>query len=273
MNKAANRYLKVALIASAMSMLSASAYAHRTWLLPSATVLSGKDQWVTVDAAVSNDLFYFEHNPLQLDNLSVVAPDGSSVAVENMAKGKYRNTFDVKIEQPGTYKIMVLNQGVFANYKLDGQNKRWRGKPEQIKTDIPANATDVKISEIQGRIETFVTSGKPSDGVLKPTGVGLEMVPVTHPNNLIAGEKATFRLLLDGQPAVGQSIEIVPGGIRYRDKLNDIKATTDESGTFSVTWPGPGMYWMNSSIQDNKSKIENAARRASYTTTIEVLAP
>ena len=99
------------------------------------------------------------------------------------------------------------------------------------------------------------------------------MVPVTHPNNLIAGEKATFRLLLDGQPAAGQSIEIVPGGIRYRDKLNDMKATTDESGTFSVTWPSPGMYWMNSSIQDNKSKIENATRRAGYTTTIEVLAP
>ncbi len=168
---------------------------------------------------------------------------------------------------------MVLNQGVFASYKLDGQTKRWRGKPEQIKTDIPADATDVKISEVQGRIETFVTSGKPSDGVLKPTGVGLEMVPVTHPNNLIAGEKATFRLLLDGQPAAGQSIEIVPGGIRYRDKLNEMKATTDESGTFSVTWPAPGMYWMNASVQDNKSKIENAARRASYTTTIEVLAP
>ena len=57
----------------------------------------------------------------------------------------------------------MLNQGVFANYKLDGQTKRWRGKPEQIKTDIPANATDVKISEVQGRIETFVTSGKPSE--------------------------------------------------------------------------------------------------------------
>ena len=66
-------------------------------------MLSGKEQWVTVDAAVSNDLFYFEHNPLQLDNLSVVAPDGSSVAPENMAKGTYRNTFDVKIGQPGTY--------------------------------------------------------------------------------------------------------------------------------------------------------------------------
>jgi uncharacterized GH25 family protein len=267
------RYLTFALVVWTTSILSVPAHAHRLWLLPSATVLSGNDQWVTVDAAVSNDLFYFEHNPLQLDNLTIVAPDASSVTPENMAKGKYRNTFDVKIEKPGTYKIVVLNRGVFASYKLDGQPKRWRGKPEQIRNEIPASATDVKISEIQGRVETFVTSGKPSDDALKPTGVGLEMVPVTHPNNLIAGEKATFRLLLDGQPATGQSVEIVPGGIRYRDKLNDIRVTTDESGTFSVTWPNPGMYWMNASVQDNKSKIENAARRASYTTTVEVLAP
>ena len=92
-----------------------------------------------------------------------------------------------------------------------------------------------------------MTSGKPTTDTLKPTGTGLEMVPVTHPNNLVVGEKATFKLLLDGQPAAGLAVEIVPGGIRYRDKLNDSKATTDESGTFSVTWPGPGFYWMSAS--------------------------
>ena len=31
---------------------------------------------VTVDAAVSNDLFYFNHVPLKIDNLAIVAPDG-----------------------------------------------------------------------------------------------------------------------------------------------------------------------------------------------------
>jgi uncharacterized GH25 family protein len=266
-----NKYLKLALLASAISMVSVTAQAHRTWLLPSATVLSGADAWVTVDGAVSNDLFYFEHFPLQLDNLAVLAPDGTTVAAQNQSKGRYRSTFDVKLEQPGTYKMVVLNQGVFANYKLDGQNKRWRGKAEQVAAEIPTNATDVKISESQGRIEIFVTSGKPSSEALKPTGIGLEMVPVTHPNSLVAGEKATFRMVLDGQPAAGLPVEIVPGGIRYRDKLNDIKATTDESGTFSVTWPGPGMYWMNASVQDDKSKIKDAKRRAGYTTTVEVL--
>jgi uncharacterized GH25 family protein len=268
-----NRSLKVALLAIAVSTFSASAQAHRTWLLPSATVLSGKDLWVTVDAAVSNDLFYFEHHPLRLDGLSVQAPDGKAVKPEHVNTGRYRSTFDVKLDAPGTYKIAVLNQGVFARYKLDGQNKRWRGKPEQMKSEIPAGATDVKVSEIQGRIETFVTSGKPTAEGLKPTGTGLELVPVTHPNNLVAGEKATFRLVLDGQPAAGVAVEIVPGGIRYRDKLNDTKVTTDESGTFSYTWPGPGMYWMSASVQDDKSKIKDAQRRAGYTATLEVLPP
>lgn len=268
-----NRPLKVALLALAVSTFSATAQAHRTWLLPSATVLSGKDLWVTVDAAVSNDLFYFEHHPLRLDGLEVLAPDGTKLTPEHVNTGRYRSTFDIKLGGPGTYKIMVLNQGVFARYKLDGQNKRWRGKPEQMKSEIPANATDVKVSELQGRIETFVTSGKPTTDTFKPTGRGLELVPVTHPNNLVAGEKATFRLVLDGQPAAGLKVEIVPGGIRYRDKLNDTRVTTDESGTFSYTWPGPGMYWMSASVRDDNSRIKDARRRASYTATLEVLPP
>lgn len=266
------RTLKLTVLAlAATSMLSATAYAHRTWLLPSATILSGKEPWVTVDAAVSNDLFYFEHNPLQLDNLKIVAPDGTDGTAENQAKGKYRNTFDVKLSQTGTYKMMVVNNGAFASYKVDGQQKRARGSAEKIASEIPAGATDVRISEIQGRIEIFVTSGKPTDTVLKTTGTGLELVPVTHPNNLVVGEKATFRMTLDGQPAAGVEVAIVPGGIRYRDKLNDSKVTTDESGTFTFTYKEPGMYWMNASIQDDKSKIKDAKRRASYTTTVEVL--
>lgn len=265
------RSVTLSLLVGAVALMSASAEAHRTWLLPSATVLSTKDGWVTVDAAVSNDLFYFEHHPLQLDNLVVTAPDGKPVTPVNLFKGQFRNTFDVKLDQPGTYKMAVLNQGVFANYKLNGETKRWRGKAEQISSDIPAAATDVNVSEVQGRIEIFVTSGKPSDGNLKPTGTGLELLPVTHPNNLVAGEKATFRMVLDGQPAVGLAIELVPGGIRYRDKLNEIKLTTDESGSFSVTWPGPGMYWLNAQVQDAKSTIKDAKRRASYTATLEVL--
>lgn len=247
------------------------AQAHRAWMVPSATVLSGDDPWVTVDAAISNDLFYFEHHPMRLDNLAVVAPDGSAVQAENTAKGRYRSTFDVHLTQVGTYKIAVASDGLFASYMLNGERKRWRGTADKLKAEIPAEATEIKLSQSQNRNEIFVTAGKPSEDSLKTTGKGLELSPITHPNDLFAGEEARFKLLLDGEPAKDIEIEVVPGGNRYRDKLNDTTVKTDGEGVFTVTWPEPGMYWLNASIRDDKATIEKAERRASYTATLEVL--
>jgi uncharacterized GH25 family protein len=254
----------------AASALATPALAHRQWMLPSATVLSGDAPWVTVDAAVSNDLFYFEHVPLRLDSLAVTAPDGSAAKPENVSTGKYRSTFDLHLTQPGTYKMALLNEGVFGSYKLGGEQKRFRAMGGKL-PEIPEAATDLRLSQNQGRLEIFVTSGKPSDAVLKPTGKGLELVATTHPNNLAAGEDARFGLVLDGQPAADVEVEIVPGGNRYRSKLNDFTVKTGKDGTFTVKWPEPGMYWISASVQDNRATIPNATRRASYTATFEVL--
>lgn len=250
-----------------------AAHAHRQWLLPSATVLSEKDAWVTVDAAVSNDLFYFEHVPMRLDNLAVTAPDGkTAVQAENAATGKYRSTFDLHLTQPGTYRVAVVNQGVFASWKENGQTKRWRGTAEAFAQNVPAGAQDLQVNEIAGRVEAYVTNGRPTRQVLAPQGKGMELAPITHPNDLIAGETASFRLLLDGKPAANQKVSVVPGGIRYRDRLNEIEATTDADGKFSVKYPAPGMYWMEAETRDNKTTIKEAkARRATYAVTVEVL--
>ncbi|WP_454753493.1 DUF4198 domain-containing protein [Cupriavidus necator] len=262
---------RVAVLALA-ALAPLAAHAHRQWLLPSATVLSGSDPWVTVDAAVSNDLFYFEHVPMRLDNLQVTAPDGSAVKAENAATGKYRSTFDLHLTQPGTYRVAVVNNGLFASYKVDGQTKRWRGTAENFAKEVPANAQELQVTQAEGRIESFVTAGKPSDKGLRIAGRGLELAPITHPNDLVAGETASFRLLLDGKPAANLKVSVVPGGIRYRDQLQEFSATTDADGKFSVKWPAPGMYWMEAEVRDDKATFKQAkSRRAVYAVTMEVL--
>src|SRR3546814_17130611 len=89
--------------------------------MPSATVLSGDDVWVTIDAAISNDLFYFEHHPMRLDAMKAWAPDGSEAAIENKATGRYRSTFDVHLTQKGTWRIASLSDGVRSEERRAGK--------------------------------------------------------------------------------------------------------------------------------------------------------
>jgi len=262
----------VARFAAALALcLPLAAQAHDLWLLPSSTVLSGQDDWITVDAAVSNDKFYFNHAPLRLDGLAIVAPDGAAAQADNVGRGKLRNTFDLQLRQSGTYRVAVVNDGAFARWKEDGKPKFYRGGADGLAAAIPAQAQELQVVQSLGRVETFVTAGKPSP--VKPVGTGLELVPVTHPNDLYAGEAAAFQLRLDGQPAAGLEVTVVPGGSRYRDKLDEIKTTTDKDGKFQVTWPQPGMYWVEASTEDARTTVPRATkRRLSYSGTLEVLA-
>lgn len=249
-----------------------SAMAHKAWLQPSETVLAGADPWVTVDAAVSNDLFYFNHVPLPLERVAITAPDGSKVDAQNGATGKYRSVFDVQLKQQGTYRIAMVNSGLSASWDEGGKPKRWRGTAAAFASEVPKDAKDLKVTQSVGRVETFVTNGSPNDTALKPVGEGIELVPVTHPNDLFAGEQAKFKLQIDGKPAVGLEIEIVRGGTRYRNAQEEIKAKTDANGEFSVTWPEAGMYWLETVSEDTNTSLPQAKqRRLSYVATLEVL--
>lgn len=273
------RLLGFAATAALVALAAVPASAHRQWMLPSSTVLSGDDVWVTVDAAVSNDLFYFEHQPLRIDGVKAWAPDGSEAAIENKATGRYRSTFDVHLTQKGTWRIASEADMLMGTYELNGKTERLpRGTTTaNLAERIPAGATNVKTSESSSRNEIFVTVGEPTTTLFQPKGKGIELVPVTHPNDLIAGEAATFQFLLDGKPGAGLTVTAIPGGIRYRDQLGQIDLKADAQGKVTMTWPEPGMYWLNVTTPQPEGAGEGAppppGRRASYVTTLEVMAP
>ena len=268
--------------AAALVSVPAALSAHRMWMLPSGTVFSDTSGWVTVDAAVSNDLFFFDHQPLRLDGVKVWQPDGSEGVLQNGATGRYRSVFDVRLDKPGTWKIGTQMNAVMGSFKVDGVEKRLgrRGPPQPgapaplTVADIPANATDVKLAETSTRNEIFVTAGAPTTTVFRPTGKGLEFAPVTHPDELVAGETATFRFLVDGKPAPGLKVTIIPGGKRYRNDEGARELSTGTDGVLSITWPAAGMYWLNATLTDTKATTPRATeRRMSYVTTLEVLTP
>ena len=268
--------IKVAMLCAALpavAMLAAiPADAHRRWLLPSATVLSGDAETVTVDAAASNGLFIFEHRPLGLDDLVVTGPDGQPVGAKVIGQGEYRSVFDVPMQQQGTYRIALVSNGIMGSYMLDGERKRWRGSLADADSAIPAGATEVRLSRNNGRTETFATLGAPNDAALQPSGEGLEMIPVTHPNDLVTGEPAQFRFLMNGQPAADLKIEFIEGGTRYRDTPGLTEVTTDADGMVELTAERPGYYYIEAGTQSDETgdpRLESA--RASYTAVLEFM--
>ena len=258
------------LAAALAAALPFSALAHKAWLQPSQTVIAGDHPWITVDAAVSNDLFYFNHVPLRLESLVITAPDGTTVQPQNASTGKFRSVFDVELTQQGTYRLASVNNGLSASWEEDGKPKRWRGTVATFATEVPKKAKKLQVSQSVNRIETFVTLGAPSLTALAPTGEGIELVPVSHPNDLVSGEAATFQLVRDGQPAAGLEVTIARGGTRYRDNPEEMTVTTGADGSFTVTWPEPGMYWMNASVR-TAATGDQMASSAQYNGVVEVL--
>lgn len=271
------KHFTLAALMAVVSALPLSAQAHRGWILPAETVLSKDNAWVTFDAAISNGIFHADHAAMRPDMITVTAPDGSNVAIENVHTGKLRGTFDLQLKQKGTYRIYTASNGLSARWETEGGERRmWpqRGAPatqEGFEKEVPKKAKNLQISQTSRRLETFVTSGSPSKDVLKPTGVGLELAPITHPNDLFEGEEAKFQFLIDGKPAVGAKVEIIAGGMRYRNSQNSIELESDKNGVITVLWPKAGVYWLSASYRDDKAKKPATNRSGSYTATFEVL--
>jgi len=246
------RLLAVAAVGVALA-LPMTASAHRGWMVPSFTNLSGEGAWATIDAAVSNELFHPDHRPMRLDGVQVLAPDGTADKIQNSVTGQLRSVFDVQLSKPGTYKIFTATNSVMASYTENGEVKRFRGSAEDFAKQVPAGAADLKTIKMSSRNETFVTRDKPNTDALKPTGKGLELVPVTHPTDVVATEAATFKFVLDGKPAADLEVTFAPGGHRWRATPGEIKLKTGPDGAVKFTLPEPGMYWVNATVRSGET--------------------
>lgn len=302
--------LRTVLLATALT--PSVALADHPFILPSSTLLAGSNNTVTFDAASSEHVFFFDHRPLQLAAIKVVKPDTTEATLTNPLQTRFRSVFDVRMDQEGTWKAVSDQSIVIGSFKQNGEERRVGGRggpppggapggpgaafgpsgavpggpggpggeggirrqPPVALADIPAEATDVHLVEIVNHVETFVTAGAPTTTALKPTGKGLELDPITHPNAIAAGETARFRLLIDGKPAGGLAVTVIAGGDRYREETAALASKTGADGIVAIRWPGAGMYWVGVEAEDAHPTEKRAEkRRMNYAGTFEVMTP
>jgi hypothetical protein len=267
---------RLALLAAG-ALFGLGAQAHRPWLLPSATLAEGAAPIVSIDAAISEDLFEFDAFPLALDTLHVTAPDGSAVAPDTRVEARRRVTFDVTLAQKGTFRIAGVTDVAMASWKDGGETKRWRGPPAALAGALPAAAQDVQVTRQLARAETFVTNEPPGALAAAISGEGLELQPLTNPTDLSVGDTSRFRVLLDGKPYPNADVTLIRGGNRYRYRKGEPALKTDAAGEFGVAWPEAGRWWLGISHGGRAPGGATPAadgvpvRRESYSATFEVL--
>jgi len=261
----------------AFAFAATTSSARSFWLLPSETVLGVAGEWVTVDGGASTAPFENSKFPLELSELRITAPNGSPVAPQNAFTGKLRSVFDVLLEQRGTYRLAVLDDSAFAFWKdaESGEVLRWRGPAADLKSAVPADAQELQIGQMLYRTEVFITVGEPGPIPAVPSehaGKGLEMVPLSHPNDLVPDGEAEFAFLINGAPAADLTVSITPGGFRWRDDAGVVELKADADGLVRVAWPAAGQYLIYAQASDDKATIHGAAHRELfYAGTLEVL--
>jgi len=255
------------------AIIASSAYAHRQWLLPSSTVLSSQNEWITVDAAVSNDLFFANYVALPAEGYRVLTPTGDSIEPTDINRGKIRTTFDVLIEEEGTYRIQSVRDLFFARWMENDEPQRWRGSEAALVASGILTKPEVSVGRNRGIVETIVTSGNPSEAVFALQGEGLEFIPLSHPNDLYAEESVRFGFAFNGEPIEDLLVMIVRGDDRFRDEPGMVELTTDAEGVVELVFDIPGRYWLNTTTRRSGGDLQGVPLDLSYsyTLTFEVL--
>lgn len=265
------------ILVTIMLIVNYSAHAHKRWILPSIFNVSDT-QWVAVDATVSNNIFYPDI-PWPINDISVTTPTGGSGQIENKAKSHRRNSFDVHINETGTYKITSKADIFFASFSPDANKTDKKSMQHMrnydfntLKAQLPKNASNVLFSKSASRLETYVTLDAPNTEAFKPSKSGIELIPVTHPNDLYESESATFQFLFNGKKATGLNVSVIWDGTRHRDQEQAINLKTNENGEVTINLDKTGRFLLETSHAVKTEKDNQfSALYFSYLGTFEVL--
>lgn len=246
-----------------LSLFTHLSHAHGRYILPSHTLLSGKEpQYVTLSASISNDVFHpdkplgnnaggkvnsFLERIFRQIETTIVMPDGSKSNDIQWRAYARQSLTDIKLEESGTYKIFFRQPTtpLTTFKKPDGEESRILGNS----MPLPEGATDIVHHTISSQVETYISHNAPNQNALRSTGKGLELIPYTHPNDLFVKEDTNFQLVLDGNPVPeGTSVNFTKEGTRHRNQRETTKIKTDSKGHFQVNFVQPGFYLLDVEI-------------------------
>ena len=289
-----------------MGLIPAIAGAHTAspFLLPDQFDI--KSDSVTVQSAITVEKFFVPSRNYA-SQFNLTTPDGKTSHIKPAADLKRFSLLDIDTTQDGTYRISSQQANADrseSRYALiDGHWLRIRTpRPDRASTDpktdqkpvraekqqkaaepkqpprfiaedqVPKNAKTM-ISYSQQRADTYISKGAPTP-LAKPSGKGLELQLITHPNDTYAGDPFRLVALYDGQPIPNLELDVFKGASSYERDANreHPTVTTDAKGQAAISFEQAGLYLITTRYpEDNPDNTQLPASQVEvYGLTLEV---
>ena len=147
------------------TVVIASAFGHQQWILPNFFYTNHESPWLGIEHTSGDQRFVSGHGSGTL--LWIIHPKGWRMGrPSSIFIGQTRTVGEIKLREPGTYRIETDSPAQYvAEIEIDGK-KRWVGKS---KDQLPGEK--VRQSAYRwSQTTTFVTVGECTQGVLEATG-------------------------------------------------------------------------------------------------------
>ncbi len=226
----------IAAAAFVAAAMAGSALADSPYLRPNVYDASGLDR-VTVEAGFTDDIFA-GRVAMRSDHWNVFGPDGET-AISAVTYLNQISVFEVPTPADGTYRISSGRRDGRIGKMYRSAAAGWKFVGEEAGVTVP-EADQVETQSITVA-DVYVTRGEGRD-IPAARGVGVEVIPVTHPAEIVEGEDAVFQLLIDGRPMAGQAVTVFREAGRYDGRLIEADVTTGTDGRFTVRPSAPGAY-------------------------------
>ena len=233
------------------TVVIASAFGHQQWILPNFFYTNHESPWLGIEHTSGDQRFVSGHGSGTL--LWIIHPKGWRMGrPSSIFIGQTRTVGEIKLREPGTYRIETDSPAQYvAEIEIDGK-KRWVGKSK----DQLSGKKIIQSTHRWSQTTTFVTVKKYTKRVLEPTGAFLEIVPVTHPNKIFVGKPFVVRVMSRGQSVSDQKVQVYSEMDSGHDAT--LVAVTDAKGECELTFPSPGRYLLTANLRQEAKDSSRA---------------
>lgn len=215
---------------------------HQKWLWPNRFVAEKAPVWLSFDVTWSDEPFNAEKG-VGDQPLSIVDPAGGRESPSRIFIGKTKSTAEAELVREGTYRVEAVDPlAYWTRVEKDG-HEQWIKKPKNVVTGAKITRADL----YWAKAVAYITVGKQTEMRTSDKADPLDLVPLTHPNEIPAGRPLELRVLSYGAPLPSAEIRVFGPNNTGHEPIQSTKC--DDQGLGKIQIDKAGRYLFTCEIE------------------------